>query len=118
MSLGSSRYLTLGKFPMSQEIHSIHCAHEADLATFRQAIINIEVTLEKMSGLLASQAKLEERTSHIEKLVNEVDNRLRNMESTVSKTSGSNEWSDKILWAILGGVLSSIGTIMITKFLV
>lgn len=103
---------------MSQEVHGIHCAHEADLATFRQAIINIEVTLEKMSGILAAQAKLEERTTHIEKTIGDIDNRLRNIESTVSKSSGKSEWSDKILWAMIGGGLSTFITTMIAKFVV
>lgn len=115
MIYGSSRYLTLGKFLMSQDVHSIHCAHEADLATFRQAIINIELTLERMSGILEAQAKLEERTSHIEKIVNNMDTRLRAVETNVSHSSGSSKWVEKIIWAIVGGTLSAIGTILLAS---
>lgn len=119
MSLGSSRYLTLGKFPMSQETHSIHCAHEADLATFRQAIINIELTLERMSGILEAQARLEERTAQIEKTVNDMDSRLRTTEAIINKSSGSNKWIEKIIWAIVGGIISIvIGGLITSKILI
>ena len=104
---------------MSQETHSIHCAHEADLATFRQAIINIELTLERMSGILEAQARLEERTAQIEKTVNDMDNRLRTTEAIINKSSGSNKWVEKIIWAIVGGVISIvIGGLITSKVLI
>lgn len=106
MTRGSSHYLALRKFHMTHEQHSIHCAHEADLATFRQAIINIELTLERMSGILEAQAKLEERTAHIEKTVNDLNNRVRKAEETINHSTGSSKWADKLLWAIVSSIIT------------
>lgn len=106
MRRGSSQYSTLGKFPMSQDQRGINCIHEADLATFRQAIINIELTLERMSGILEAQAKLEERTSHTEKIITDMDNRLRRAEESISKSAGSSKWAEKILWAIASALIT------------
>lgn len=94
-----------------------YCMHESDWALCKQDICDLKTNLKSISQSLESlkldDAVFKECITNMKITVDVINTKLTDMEVKIASHSGSNKWIERLLWAVVGCILSGSIAIMI-----
>ena len=105
------------EIPLPNEHPLTYCMYESDWALCKQDITelkeNIKVFSKELDSLKLDDAVLKELVTTMKNSVEQINKYVTDMEIQLASHSGNNKWMERLVWAIVGCIISGCLTMLI-----
>ena len=91
-----------------------YCMHESDWAVCKKDIHELKDIVAILDNLKLDNAVLKENVNNMKITVDSINSKLTDMEIKLATNNGSNKWIERIIWGIVGCLISVSFTLLAT----
>ena len=105
------------EIPLPNDHPLTYCMHESDWAVCEKNISDLQKVTDTITNTLdtlkVDNAILKENISIMKSTVDSINKKVSNMEIQYASRTSSNKWVERLIWGIVGCVLTAAITIML-----